>query len=602
MVAVLLQCNALRLRQLLLVSGLLLLTACATVSQPSPQEATAAAHAEQLYQQGRIGESATAFLHLADETGGDRSAHYRLRAAEVWRDGGRLDAAASALDDIKRRRLHGNEPVRLDLLDAEIALANGDPQRARDLLVIPTGSVPRNLALRALELRARSEVALGNRFGAARTRAELDRMLSGGDRAANEKQIVDTLAALDPATLQGRATTLRPEDPLMPWLEQALKKQGVALPRSLRRPDRPVGTIMPGQGGNLAPEGYRGLKQVALLLPLGGRLAGVAQSIRDGFLAAYFADHGDERPDVRIYDSGDTAGTMIATYQTAVADGADHVVGPLRRASVGALFHQSLAAPVLALNHPDSGEVPPQGSAEFGLLPGSEGAQAAQHVTSLGITDVALIAADADWANRAVAAFRAQFEADGGHIVAEARVHEGEVDYSDAIGSVTSALAGKANPGVFISMLPQQARLLMPQLKLVGLGAPVFASSHVHAGTPDPAQDRDLDGLEFCDAPWLLGGVVGRPDLAAMSTRLASANGTGARLFAFGMDAYALLPYLDWLLAHPDAYLDGATGQLYADGFGRIHRVLGWARFEDGVAEPVQGALTPLPQPAEDAQ
>ncbi|MFI4970191.1 MAG: penicillin-binding protein activator, partial [Lysobacterales bacterium] len=65
----------------------------------------------------------------------------------------------------------------------------------------------------------------------------------------------------------------------------------------------------------------------------------------------------------------------------------------------------------------------------------------------------------------------------------------------------------------------------------------------------------------------------------------------GARLFAFGMDAYALLPYLDWLIAHPDAYVNGATGELTADNFGRIHRQVGWARFQNGVALPVDGAL-----------
>ena len=78
-------------------------------------------------------------------------------------------------------------------------------------------------------------------------------------------------------------------------------------------------------------------------------------------------------------------------------------------------------------------------------------------------------------------------------------------------------------------------------------------------------------------------------------SQIASANGAGARLFAFGMDAYALLPYLDWLIAHPDAYLYGATGELTADSFGRIHRAVGWARFSNGIAQPVEGALSAAP-------
>ena len=81
----------------------------------------------------------------------------------------------------------------------------------------------------------------------------------------------------------------------------------------------------------------------------------------------------------------------------------------------------------------------------------------------------------------------------------------------------------------------------------------------------------------------------------SMARQLDSASGLGGRLFAFGMDAYALLPYMDWLLEHPESYLDGASGQLSADSFGRIHRNLSWARFGAGVARPVQGALSPTP-------
>jgi outer membrane PBP1 activator LpoA protein len=55
---------------------------------------------------------------------------------------------------------------------------------------------------------------------------------------------------------------------------------------------------------------------------------------------------------------------------------------------------------------------------------------------------------------------------------------------------------------------------------------------------------------------------------------------------------------MDWLLAHPDAYLGGATGELTADSYGRIHRVVGWARFANGIAQPVEGALSAAPATA----
>ena len=270
------------------------------------------------------------------------------------------------------------------------------------------------------------------------------------------------------------------------------------------------------------------------------------------------------------------------------------------------LFRQQLPVRVLALNHPDSGEIPPQGSAEFGLLPDAEGAQAAERMLSLGITRASVIAAKADWAERATQAFRAQFEAGGGRVVGEARIQEGEFNYRSAISQATAGIEDVAgidggartsplDAGVFISMRPQQGRLLLPQLKLAGISAPVYATSHINSGDGNASLDRDLEGVEFCDATWLFSTVPGRPDRNTIARQLGSATGLGARLFAFGMDAYALLPYMDWLLAHPDNYLDGASGQLAVDSFGRIHRVLTWARFVGGVAQPVQGALSRLP-------
>ncbi|HNR92630.1 MAG TPA: penicillin-binding protein activator, partial [Dokdonella sp.] len=231
---------------------------------------------------------------------------------------------------------------------------------------------------------------------------------------------------------------------------------------------------------------------------------------------------------------------------------------------------------------------------------------AAERMLSLGLTRAAIIAADTDWAERAALAFRAQFESRGGTVTGEARIRESEVNYKSAVLQAAAAITDATqtidgsvrrdtptDAGVFISMRPQQARLLAPQLKLAGVNVPVLATSHIHSGETSPGLDRDLDGIEFCDAAWLFGTVPGRPDRNEISHYLRSAGGVGARLFAFGMDAYALLPYLDWLLANRDAYLDGATGQLAADSFGRIHRVLTWARYSGGVARPVYGALSP---------
>ena len=584
----------------------LLLGACASNNPSIRPDDPLAQQAEQLAREGNLEAAARQFLALADGSGGNASSHYRLRAAEVLRENGDLEGAARVIEEIRRKRLGSEDALRLDLIDAEASLKRGDADRASALLATPQAAVPESLRLRYIELRARTATARGDRFAAARMRAMLDAELSGQDRDSNRDQIIETLAALDVATLKGRAASLRPDDALLPWIEHALKLRGQTLPREVPRPQRPVGTLMPNASNDLRREGFDAIHQVALILPMSGPVASVSRSILDGFFAAYFSDDSSERPMVRTYDAGKSPEDALAAYQQSVSDGADFVVGPLLREAVGALFRQPLPVRVLALNHPDTGEVPPRGSSEFGLLPDAEGAQAAERMLSLGLTHAAIIAARTDWAERAAVAFRAQFEAAGGTISGEARLPDSEFNYKSEILQAAQVIADQRNPdssgrmppadaGVFISMRPQQARLLLPQLKLAGINAPVFATSHINAGDINAGLDRDLNGVEFGDATWLFSPVAGRPDRSSVTRDLDSANGVGGRLFAFGMDAYALLPYMDWLLAHPETYLDGATGQLAVDSFGRIHRVLTWARFEEGIARPVQGALDPLP-------
>ncbi|MBS0589398.1 MAG: penicillin-binding protein activator [Proteobacteria bacterium] len=599
--------SSLALRHFLAAIGIALaLTGCAQWDLRGDRDdgPAVANDAEQWFKNGELDRAGQGFMDLA-EADRDHRDHYRLRAAEAFREEGNLNAVAWALDGIKARHLADTEQPRLDLLEAEIALSKKDAQRALTLLTLDDTRLARVLRLRALELRARAQAQSGNTLGSARTRVALNPLLQGKDRERNEAQIVDTLAQTEASTLQQQGASLQQGDALRAYIDQALHQSGQALAQPIATPDRPVGTVGIGQTA-VNGEGYRPARVIALLLPIEGQLKAVAQPIRDGVFAAYFADTHMPRPQIRLYDAGNSAADAIAAYQRAVAEGADRIIGPLRRDAVSAVFAQSpLSASVLSLNLPERGEPPPLGSAAFGLNPDIEGAQAAQHLLDRGITRAAIITADADWAERAAAAFRAQFEAGKGEVLGAAKLKTGELNFSANIRAALGALplqtaaapatanaSSSQNAGLFISMPPQQARLLVPQVKLAGYAnLPIFATSHLFSGLSNPGLDRDLDGVEFCDAPWLFDAVVGLPRHVDIATALESARGAGARLFALGMDAYALVPYIDWLNQHREAYLPGATGQLGSDGSGRIQRLLTWVRFNDGIATPVSGGL-----------
>ena len=161
----------------LLVS--LALAACAPIdTRPSATETAAAQDAATLARQGQLDAAAQAWAALAPNAGA-RADHYRLLAAEAWRHAGELDHATATLAQIDRRNLSDDEPLRLDLLRAESALATHDIPTALRLTTQPNVPVPDALRPRLLELRARAMAASGDYWGAARTRAEMHEQLSG---------------------------------------------------------------------------------------------------------------------------------------------------------------------------------------------------------------------------------------------------------------------------------------------------------------------------------------------------------------------------------------------------------------------------------------
>lgn len=580
----------------------LTLAGCATLSTaPSPEQRAQARQAQDLFHSGQYPQAAKAYLKLAGQNRGTRN-YFLLRAAEAWRESGSLKQAEQALTDIDRAQLQPTDTRHYDLLEAEIALKHGDAAHALTLTQGPVSALPEALHARALELRARALAGTGKPWKAARARIQLDATLSGAGREHNREQTLNLLNAMGVEALQQHASNLTPDDPAQRWITLALGRLGVNVAQNAPSLTQPVGTFMPGSS---QLQGYQLPQEVALILPLSGPLASAGNAVRQGFFASYFQSgkHG-QMPPVQAYDTTGTPQGALRAYQRAVADGATLVVGPLTHDAVSAVMQQTqLPATLLALNHPDDNVLPPPNATEFALRPEVEAAQVARHMFQQGLTQAIVMVSSEGFAQRAADAFTTEFQGLGGQVTSLSTLNPAQVDYRKQTRALDVAVP--AHTGVFISMRPDQARLLLPQLHLAGIKLPVFATSHVYAARNNPVADGDLDGVTFCDAPWLFNTQPGLPSRATLAGMLPAARGTSARLFAFGMDAWSLVPYLQWLRAHPGSYLPGASGRLTEDAFGRIHRVLTWARFENGVARPLVGnlelgtpKLQPMPAPA----
>ena len=93
-------------------------------------------------------------------------------------------------------------------------------------------------------------------------------------------------------------------------------------------------------------------------------------------------------------------------------------------------------------------------------------------------------------------------------------------------------------------------------------------------------KDRDVDGLIFCDMPWVFTHQMGSRN---WPEQFNSYN----RLYALGMDSYALTTQLNHLLLFPAMGISDKSGVLYLNSSQQIARILAWGQFKQGLAQQI---------------
>jgi outer membrane PBP1 activator LpoA protein len=354
----------------------LALVACEAITRPAEPLDTVAAQrervAQQLLEQERYREAASEFLRLADAVEAPAADELRLRAASAYLQSGDVAAADAVLNALRPSELPRPLAQRQKMLLARLALAENRPDEALNLLSQVPPDIPNALATEVHEVRAQAYAQTGNHLEAARERVVLDPLLTHQEsRYANHQAIWQALSSLTEPALA--SAQLPPPDTLGGWIElAALAKRLLADPQSLsvaverwqlRYPAHPASDRFVPELLRRSRLDVANPQHIALLLPFEGSFAKAGEAVRDGFLAAWFADTGVEnRPMVTVLD---TSATDISTvYAQAVAAGADFVVGPLRRAAVSALAqaHQ-LPVRTLALNYAQTADAAPEASA-----------------------------------------------------------------------------------------------------------------------------------------------------------------------------------------------------------------------------------------------
>ena len=331
-------------------------------------------------------------------------------------------------------------------------------------------------------------------------------------------------------------------------------------------------------------DGYRPPARLAVLLPMTGTLAPAASAVRDGFLAAYYAET-RRRPVVKFYNTLGTGSGAQAAMAKAVNEGAQMIVGPLTRDEVNAIYEQADAGmPLITLNR--GSKLPPPRTSSFALLPDDEGTAVANRLANRGLKSVLVFSNRSDNAQRAVAAFGETLRKRGGAVVAEIEVAGSMADLAPQL----AALSKGATPpnAVFIALEAGPARTVSAQLKASALaGLPRIATSLILSGS-NAKSDVELTGIEYPEMPWLLDLGGDLPDADALAKTLPSARGPSQRLFAFGADAWKLTAYFQRLYDQPSFSIRGNTGTLSIEIAGPVLRAPSWAVFSGGHGRPVR--------------
>lgn len=358
------------------------------------------------------------------------------------------------------------------------------------------------------------------------------------------------------------------------------------------------------------------INSIAVLLPLSAnRMGAVAGALRDGIVAAH-QNSTDQfnQPSIRFYDVGENPGYVRSAYENAIADGADAVIGPLRKQAVSAIVTlRDVSVPTVTLNTVDASLTygdGPTSIIQFGLAPEDEARAAASRAIGLSYKNAVVLQADDSRGDREARAFQDAMFAYGGDVVHVAVLPSDKYDYSQEIKdalqitqsdqrfrSLSRAIDAKLffepniRPDVdviFLAVSSDQARSVRPQLDFFhAVDVPRFGTSRIAGSDDDIKKNRDLNTIFYPEVPWVLRkSMQNDPLRQQILANFPQADGAYAKLYALGADAYKVITNLNALSS--GERLEGFTGDLELSNTGYIRRHLDWAQYQEGKSVNVE--------------
>ncbi len=409
-------------------------------------------------------------------------------------------------------------------------------------------------------------------------------------------------------------------------------------------PNHPLVNNLPEEIIGLLQMDTQAFQQIAVLLPLSGRLSNQSQQIKQGILAAYLAAQSNtentptKQISIQFLDTNALDNTALLAKLTDI----DVIIGPLLKPKL-TFIAQNLrpGQQLLGLNRIDTlltqntantepknlnsiietnsdivPEVADTTTTFFALAPEDEAIQIAQFMFAQQYQQPILIHAPDRTAIRMAEAFSETWQAlsqESNLITLSFSDNKSmRKAIGDALGvqqsrdrittlerylgkEMFSVTRNRKDIDAFVVFAnAEQTELINPMIE-ASISSfsdefqPVFASSRSYNHQLNQNSLRDLQNVIFIDMPWLINSKVAPELLSQYETVFIDASATQKRLFAFGYDAYNLISKIMPMRQVKGLTLPGLTGNLTIDNNNQVTRVLPRAKITTKQIEQISG-------------
>jgi hypothetical protein len=357
-------------------------------------------------------------------------------------------------------------------------------------------------------------------------------------------------------------------------------------------------------------------KNIAVLLPLTGPRAAIANTVKQGIISSYFANP-DDAVSVNFFDSAIGADTA---YQQAIDAGAEFIIGPLLQSEVETLLqaqqrHTTEQAevtkkviPQLFLNKVDN-ITPNSDQFFFALSPTDEAIDAAQKLFNDGINKPLLLVSNDSVGQRMAEAFNKQWQSltqqaaevhfynGGDEMKVTVQKSLGVIDSKERIARIKALLGSKIEAdfrsrrdidAIYMISSSQDLPLLKPfidvNFSVFAQPVPLYTTSRSRIESNSRSAAQELNNLTISDIPWLLQSNNENAEVAQLWPTWTNSQ---KRLYIMGYDALELVSKLAQMRALPGYQYSGRSGLLSASPNGTINRQLSWGRYQRGNLRPL---------------